>query len=235
MGKNRPELGKKFFDYYNAVFADGALTAREKSLIALAVAHAVQCPYCIDAYTQDALAEGRRPRADDRGRARGRRHPRRRVPRPRRADARTYAEKAGDVSAPRPPARSSRSLARGHAPLPRRRRAAARSARSGSPLAREFDGGARATRASRPLAARATRRPPGQRRQALQPDLPPLPRGRGPGPPRGDEPRDDGARASRALARGREIPTVDITGGAPELNPHFRCLVERAARPRAGT
>ena len=37
---------------------DGALTAREKSLIALAVAHAVQCPYCIDAYTTDSLEKG---------------------------------------------------------------------------------------------------------------------------------------------------------------------------------
>ncbi len=53
-----PELGKKFFDYYACVFADGALTAREKSLIALAVAHAVQCPYCIDAYTQDCQQKG---------------------------------------------------------------------------------------------------------------------------------------------------------------------------------
>ncbi len=54
----KPELGKKFFEYYGAVFADGALTAREKSLIALAVAHAVQCPYCIDAYTQDCQQKG---------------------------------------------------------------------------------------------------------------------------------------------------------------------------------
>ena len=54
----QPELGKKFFDYYTSVFADGALTAREKSLIALAVAHAVQCPYCIDAYTQDCQQKG---------------------------------------------------------------------------------------------------------------------------------------------------------------------------------
>ncbi|MGH8688151.1 MAG: arsenosugar biosynthesis-associated peroxidase-like protein [Burkholderiales bacterium] len=53
-----PDLGKKFFDYYGAVFADGALTAREKSLIALAVAHAVQCPYCIDAYTQECQQKG---------------------------------------------------------------------------------------------------------------------------------------------------------------------------------
>ena len=41
-----------------AVFAEGELTQREKSLIALAVAHAVQCPYCIDAYTQDCLEKG---------------------------------------------------------------------------------------------------------------------------------------------------------------------------------
>ncbi|MEZ0229131.1 MAG: arsenosugar biosynthesis-associated peroxidase-like protein [Planctomycetota bacterium] len=58
MGKNRPELAKKFFDYYGAVFAEGALSVREKSLIALAVAHAVQCPYCIDAYSKDALEKG---------------------------------------------------------------------------------------------------------------------------------------------------------------------------------
>jgi len=53
-----PELGKKFFDYYNSVFEEGALTSKEKSLIALAVAHTVQCPYCIDAYTQDGLERG---------------------------------------------------------------------------------------------------------------------------------------------------------------------------------
>jgi len=52
------KLGKKFFDYYGEVFKDGALTAREKSLIALAVAHAIQCPYCIDAYTTDGLEKG---------------------------------------------------------------------------------------------------------------------------------------------------------------------------------
>ncbi len=58
IGKNRPELGEKFFAWYTAVFEDGALSAREKSLIALAVAHAVQCPYCIDAYSNDALEKG---------------------------------------------------------------------------------------------------------------------------------------------------------------------------------
>ena len=58
VGENAPELAKKFFEWYGAVFADGALSAREKSLIALAVAHAVQCPYCIDAYSKYALEKG---------------------------------------------------------------------------------------------------------------------------------------------------------------------------------
>ena len=58
MGKNRPELWEKFLAYYSAVFEDGALTEREKALIALAVATAVQCPYCIDAYTHACLEKG---------------------------------------------------------------------------------------------------------------------------------------------------------------------------------
>lgn len=51
-------LADKFFDWYGEVFKDSALTAKEKSLIALAVAHAVQCPYCIDAYSADAFEKG---------------------------------------------------------------------------------------------------------------------------------------------------------------------------------
>jgi 4-carboxymuconolactone decarboxylase len=58
IGKDSPELWKKFSEWYGAVFAEGALTEREKCLIALAVAHAVQCPYCIDAYTQASLEKG---------------------------------------------------------------------------------------------------------------------------------------------------------------------------------
>ena len=54
----QPEMGRKFFDYYGEVFKEGALTEREKALIALAVAHVVQCPYCIDAYTADSLQKG---------------------------------------------------------------------------------------------------------------------------------------------------------------------------------
>ena len=58
MGKGNKELWEKFIDYYGAVFAAGALSEREKALIALGVAHAVQCPYCIDAYSQTCLEKG---------------------------------------------------------------------------------------------------------------------------------------------------------------------------------
>ena len=58
VAEGHPELAQKFFDYYGEVFADGALSVREKALIALAVAHAVQCPYCIDAYTAESLKNG---------------------------------------------------------------------------------------------------------------------------------------------------------------------------------
>jgi alkylhydroperoxidase/carboxymuconolactone decarboxylase family protein len=58
IGDSCPDLARKFFDWYGAVFAEGALSARDKSLIALGVAHAIMCPYCIDAYTRDALEKG---------------------------------------------------------------------------------------------------------------------------------------------------------------------------------
>ena len=58
IGRTNKELADKFFDYYNSTLADGALTAREKSLIALAVSHALKCPYCIDAHTQACLEKG---------------------------------------------------------------------------------------------------------------------------------------------------------------------------------
>ncbi len=58
IGEGGPDLADKFFEYYGAVFQDGALTEREKALIALAVSHTVQCPYCIDAYTDACLEKG---------------------------------------------------------------------------------------------------------------------------------------------------------------------------------
>ena len=58
IGEFQKELADKFFGYYGEVFKEGALTEREKSLIALAVSHAIQCPYCIDAYSVDTLEKG---------------------------------------------------------------------------------------------------------------------------------------------------------------------------------
>jgi alkylhydroperoxidase/carboxymuconolactone decarboxylase family protein len=58
IAEGSPALAAAFFQYYGKVFEDGALSAREKALIALAVSHAVQCPYCIDAYTADSLEKG---------------------------------------------------------------------------------------------------------------------------------------------------------------------------------
>lgn len=55
MGEEAGELWDLYMAYYGKVFEDGELTKREKSLIALAVAAAVQCPYCIDSYTNACL------------------------------------------------------------------------------------------------------------------------------------------------------------------------------------
>lgn len=53
------EMGNKFFEWYGSVTeGDSALTEREKALIALAVSHAIQCSYCIDAYTTNSLQAG---------------------------------------------------------------------------------------------------------------------------------------------------------------------------------
>jgi alkylhydroperoxidase/carboxymuconolactone decarboxylase family protein len=59
--EDAPELWQKFSTWYGAVFQEGALSEREKALIALAVAHTIQCPYCIDAYTQASLEKGSNP------------------------------------------------------------------------------------------------------------------------------------------------------------------------------
>src|SRR3954453_22644726 len=53
-----PGLWEKFQTWYGEVFEDGALSPREKALIALAVSNALQCPYCIDVYTRSSLENG---------------------------------------------------------------------------------------------------------------------------------------------------------------------------------
>jgi alkylhydroperoxidase/carboxymuconolactone decarboxylase family protein YurZ len=44
IGRVNKELADKFFEYYNATMKAGALSEREKALIALAVAHAQKVP-----------------------------------------------------------------------------------------------------------------------------------------------------------------------------------------------
>lgn len=59
VAEHRSDLTAKFMDYYDAALnGPGKLSKREKKLIALAVAHIRQCPYCIDAHTQGLLQEG---------------------------------------------------------------------------------------------------------------------------------------------------------------------------------
>ncbi len=53
-----PEVNKAFQDFSKAAFADGALPRKLKELIAVAVAHTTQCPYCIRSHTQAALRDG---------------------------------------------------------------------------------------------------------------------------------------------------------------------------------
>lgn len=62
IGQHSPKLAEEFFKYYGAVTgSDGALSKREKALIALAVAHSQKCAYCIDAYTTACLENGSNP------------------------------------------------------------------------------------------------------------------------------------------------------------------------------
>jgi len=58
IGDKLPEHGKKFFEYYGKSTSEGLLSAKTKSLIALTVAITQNCPYCIDAYTNQCLSLG---------------------------------------------------------------------------------------------------------------------------------------------------------------------------------
>ncbi len=57
-GELAPEVEKAFQEFSKATFADGALSRKMKQLIAVAVAHTTQCPYCIRGHTLGALRDG---------------------------------------------------------------------------------------------------------------------------------------------------------------------------------
>jgi AhpD family alkylhydroperoxidase len=56
-----PEIEAAFREFSQATFRDGALPGRTKHLIAVAVAHVTQCPYCIKGHTRAALRDGATP------------------------------------------------------------------------------------------------------------------------------------------------------------------------------
>jgi AhpD family alkylhydroperoxidase len=56
--KLAPKQAEAFKAFSQSVFAEGALSAKIKQLIAVAVAHVTQCPYCIRGHTKAALQSG---------------------------------------------------------------------------------------------------------------------------------------------------------------------------------
>ena len=56
-----PEINEAFENFSHAVFAEGALPEKTKQLIAVAVAHVTQCPYCITGHTKLAHRKGASP------------------------------------------------------------------------------------------------------------------------------------------------------------------------------
>ena len=239
IAQGNPDLAEKFFAWYNAVFAEGALGEREKALIALGVAHAVQCPYCIDAYTKTCLEKGADleqmteavhvAAAIRGGASHGARRP----------DARARAARGNGVvpaRRDRPPSTpSSRARLRGR----RGPGVSARAARRSPPPAAQLR-----LLETLPLPAATSTGPSGRAGGA---ELRPAPLeilqinvGRlcnmtcrhchvDAGPDRVAENMDRETMDLCLAALDRTTAhTVDVTGGAPELNPHFRYLVEQA-------
>lgn len=56
-----PKPYDAFQTFSRRVFANGALATKTKQLIAVAVAHVTQCPYCIRGHTKAAMREGATP------------------------------------------------------------------------------------------------------------------------------------------------------------------------------
>lgn len=56
-----PNQQAAFEAFGKAVFADGALSSKMKQIVAVAVAHVTQCPYCIKGHTKAAIRAGATP------------------------------------------------------------------------------------------------------------------------------------------------------------------------------
>lgn len=56
-----PDVADAFSKFSQAVFREGALSRKHKQVIAVAVAHVTQCPYCIRGHTKAAIREGATP------------------------------------------------------------------------------------------------------------------------------------------------------------------------------
>ena len=56
-----PDQQAAFEAFGKAVFANGALPTKIKQIVAVAVAHVTQCPYCIRGHTKAALRAGATP------------------------------------------------------------------------------------------------------------------------------------------------------------------------------
>ena len=54
----KPDTFKAFIDFDNKAFEEGAVSVKNKELIAVGVAHVTQCPYCIDAHVKRELKAG---------------------------------------------------------------------------------------------------------------------------------------------------------------------------------
>jgi AhpD family alkylhydroperoxidase len=54
----KPDTFKAFVDFDNKAFEEGAVSVKNKELIAIGVAHVTQCPYCIDAHVKRAKKAG---------------------------------------------------------------------------------------------------------------------------------------------------------------------------------
>ncbi len=53
-----PEILEAWSNFSKTVFKEGALSEKTKQLIAVAVAHVTQCPYCIRSHTKTAMRKG---------------------------------------------------------------------------------------------------------------------------------------------------------------------------------